>query len=44
LGEPCAIAICAAIGNAVTNALGVRVPYIPMTPKHVLDAIEGRTV
>jgi xanthine dehydrogenase YagR molybdenum-binding subunit len=42
LGEPPAIAICAAIGNAVTNAIGVRVPNIPMTPRHVLDALEGR--
>jgi xanthine dehydrogenase YagR molybdenum-binding subunit len=42
LGEPPAIAICAAIGNAVANATGVRVPRIPMTPKHVLDAMAGR--
>jgi xanthine dehydrogenase YagR molybdenum-binding subunit len=42
LGEPPAIAICAAIGNAVANALGVRVPHIPMTPNHVLDTLEGR--
>ena len=26
LGEPPAIAICAAVGNAVANAIGVRVP------------------
>ncbi len=32
LGEPPAIGICAAIGNAVANAIGVRVPHIPMTP------------
>ena len=42
LGEPPAIAICAAIGNAVANAIGVRVPRIPMTPDHVLAALEGR--
>ena len=42
LGEPPAVAICAAIGNAVTNAIGMRVPHIPMTPSHVLDALEGR--
>jgi xanthine dehydrogenase YagR molybdenum-binding subunit len=42
LGEPPAIGICAAIGNAVANAIGVRVPNIPMTPMHVLDALEGR--
>jgi xanthine dehydrogenase YagR molybdenum-binding subunit len=42
LGEPPAIAICAAVGNAVANAIGVRVPKIPMTPPHVLAALEGR--
>jgi xanthine dehydrogenase YagR molybdenum-binding subunit len=42
LGEPPAVGICAAVGNAVTNAIGVRVPNIPMTPDHVLDALEGR--
>ena len=42
LGEPPAIAICAAVGNAVANALGVRVPNIPMTPMHVLNTLEGR--
>ena len=42
LGEPPAIAICAAIGNAVANAIGVRVPNIPMTPDRVLAALEGR--
>jgi len=43
LGEPPAVPICAAVGNAVANALGVRVPRIPMTPAHVLDTLEGRT-
>jgi xanthine dehydrogenase YagR molybdenum-binding subunit len=42
LGEPPAIGICAAVGNAVANAIGVRVPRIPMTPMHVLNALEGR--
>ena len=42
LGEPPAIAICAAVGNAVANALGVRVPNIPMSPMHVLNTLEGR--
>ncbi|MBS1859675.1 MAG: xanthine dehydrogenase family protein molybdopterin-binding subunit [Acidobacteria bacterium] len=42
LGEPPAIAICAAIGNAVANAIGMRVPHIPMTPMHVLNTLEGR--
>jgi xanthine dehydrogenase YagR molybdenum-binding subunit len=43
LGEPPAVAICAAVGNAVANAIGVRVPNIPMTPDHVLAALEGRS-
>jgi len=43
LGEPPAIGICAAVSNAVANAIGVRVPNIPMTPDHVLNALEGRT-
>jgi xanthine dehydrogenase YagR molybdenum-binding subunit len=42
LGEPPAIPICAAIGNAVANAIGVRVPALPMTPEHVLNTLEGR--
>jgi xanthine dehydrogenase YagR molybdenum-binding subunit len=42
LGEPPAIPICAAIGNAVANAIGVRVGTIPMTPWNVLNALEGR--
>jgi xanthine dehydrogenase YagR molybdenum-binding subunit len=44
LGEPPAVAICAAVGNAVANAIGVRVPNIPMTPDRVLAALEGRNV
>lgn len=39
LGEPPVISPGAAISNAVANALGVRVPVLPMTPKRVLDAI-----
>jgi xanthine dehydrogenase YagR molybdenum-binding subunit len=42
LGEPPAIGICAAVGNAVANAIGMRVPNIPMTPMHVLNTLEGR--
>lgn len=40
LGEPPVIAPGAAISNAVANALGFRVPVLPMTPERVLDAIE----
>ena len=42
LGEPPAVGICAAVGNAVANAIGMRVPNIPMTPIHVLNTLEGR--
>lgn len=44
-GEPPAIAPKTAIANAVANALGVRVPVIPMTPKRVLEALSkgGKT-
>jgi CO/xanthine dehydrogenase Mo-binding subunit len=42
LGEPPAIPICAAVGNAVANAIGVRVAQLPMTPEHVLNTLEGR--
>lgn len=39
IGEPPTISTAAAIGNAVFNALGVRVPVLPLTPKRVLDAL-----
>ena len=42
LGEPPAVPICGAIGNAVANAIGIRVPNIPMTPQHIINALEGR--
>jgi CO/xanthine dehydrogenase Mo-binding subunit len=32
----------AAIANAVTNAIGVRPPVVPLTPARVLAALEGR--
>ncbi len=40
LGEPPVISPGAAISNAVCNALGVRVPVLPMTSKRVLDALK----
>jgi xanthine dehydrogenase YagR molybdenum-binding subunit len=43
LGEPPVISPGAAIANAVANAIGVRVPYLPLTPQRVLDALAGRT-
>ena len=39
LGEPPVISGCAAISNAVCNAIGLRVPTAPLTPKRVLDAL-----
>jgi xanthine dehydrogenase YagR molybdenum-binding subunit len=42
IGEPPTISTCAAIGNAVFNALGVRVPNAPYTPERVLAALATR--
>jgi xanthine dehydrogenase YagR molybdenum-binding subunit len=42
IGEPPTISTCAAIGNAVYNAIGVRVPHAPYTPARVLAALAGR--
>ncbi len=42
LGEPCAVGVIAAIGNAVANAIGVRLPKVPATPRRVLAALEKR--
>jgi xanthine dehydrogenase YagR molybdenum-binding subunit len=39
VGEPPTIATAAAIGNAVTNAIGVRVSQWPMSPMNVLNAL-----
>lgn len=41
LGEPPVISPGAAIANAVANAVGVRVPFLPLTPQRVLDALEA---
>ena len=39
LGEPPVISPGAAIANAVANACGTRVPYLPLTPDVVLEAL-----
>ena len=39
VGEPPTIATAAAIANAVTNAIGVRVPEWPMSPRNILNAL-----
>ena len=42
LGEPPVISPGAAISNAVANAIGVRVPFLPLTPDRVLTALEQK--
>jgi xanthine dehydrogenase YagR molybdenum-binding subunit len=39
LGEPAVLSQGAAISNAVANAIGVRVPELPLTPDRVLNAL-----
>jgi len=41
LGEPPVIAPGAAISNAVANAIGVRVPHLPLTPERVIMALDA---
>jgi xanthine dehydrogenase YagR molybdenum-binding subunit len=41
LGEPPVISPGAAISNAVANAIGVRVPSIPLTADRVIEALEN---
>jgi len=42
LGEPPVISPGAALANAVTNALGIRISHIPMTPERVLATLEQK--
>ena len=44
IGEPPVISPGAAISNAVANALGVRVPELPLTPDRVLNALAAEGV
>jgi xanthine dehydrogenase YagR molybdenum-binding subunit len=39
LAEPPVVSPGAAISNAVANAIGVRVPFLPLTPNRVLEAL-----
>jgi xanthine dehydrogenase YagR molybdenum-binding subunit len=41
IGEPPVVSPMAAIGNAIANAIGVRVPHAPFTPERVLAALGG---
>jgi xanthine dehydrogenase YagR molybdenum-binding subunit len=43
VGEPPTISTAAAIGNAVTNAIGVRVHEWPMSPRNVLNALANKS-
>jgi xanthine dehydrogenase YagR molybdenum-binding subunit len=42
LGEPPVVSPGAAISNAVANAIGVRVPHLPLTPGRVIAALEKK--
>jgi xanthine dehydrogenase YagR molybdenum-binding subunit len=42
MGEPPVVSPGAAISNAVANAIGVRVPFLPITPDRVLAALQQR--
>lgn len=42
LGEPPTVSPGAVISNAVANAIGVRVPNLPLTPDRVLAALEKK--
>ncbi len=42
VGEPPTVSTAAAIGNAVSNAIGVRVPNWPMSPMNVLNALASK--
>ncbi len=42
IGEPPTISTAAAVGNAIFNAIGVRVPIAPFTPERVLAALAQR--
>jgi len=41
IGEPSMMGTAPAIANAVSDAIGVRMTQIPLTPERVLAAIEG---
>ncbi|PYQ64260.1 MAG: xanthine dehydrogenase family protein molybdopterin-binding subunit [Acidobacteria bacterium] len=44
VGEPPMVSPLAAIANAAANAIGVRVPWAPLTPRRVLDALSTKGV
>lgn len=42
LGEPPVISPAAAVSNAVSNAIGVTAPFLPLTPDRVLNALSRK--
>ena len=41
-GEPAIVPVPAAIGNAIFDAIGVRLRDVPLTPQRVLDALKAQ--
>ena len=44
LGEPASVPVAPAIGNAILNAIGVRITDLPFTPEKILKAIAENKV
>ena len=42
MGETSIVPPLAAVANAVSNAVGVRLTHIPMSPPRILAALEGQ--
>lgn len=42
IGEPPTVSTAAAVGNAIANAIGVRVRSMPFTPDRLLNALEAQ--
>jgi CO/xanthine dehydrogenase Mo-binding subunit len=41
IGEPSCVSVAPALANAVSDAIGVRIPETPLTPERVLNALKG---
>ena len=42
VGEPSSVPTAPAIGNAIANAIGVRIKDLPITPDKILAALKER--
>ncbi len=42
VGEPALVPTAAAIGNAIANAIGVRIKDLPITPEKILAALAAK--